>query len=185
MAMLIYAFVAFGLLVNGYRRDAVGGAVVVLLFTMYPDLDSRFAFIPHRQITHTVWFAMLVGLGCAALIATGVLYRQTSRRRAIRAVSWSFSLGTLAVLIHLFADALNPWGIMPFYPVSTMFVSFDLVKASNPMANYGLLLGGATLLTTSWYAGTAVAEEDIEPYTASVTTVKRWYSLVTSGRPRQ
>lgn len=182
MAMFCYAFVAFWLFGRGYHREARWGMLVVLVVTMYPDVDSRFAYIPHRQITHTVWFAILVGLGCAAVVAAGALYRRPTRRRGAQVVGGAFSFGTFSVIVHLAADALNPWGVMPFYPVTATFVSLDLVRASNATANYAMFAAGTAALTASWFAGTVVAKEDVEPYAASVTTVKRWYSFVTSGR---
>jgi hypothetical protein len=63
-----------------------------------------------------------------------------------------FLLGTvsnrqLAVLSPLFADALTPMGVRPLEPRDDRELCYDGARASNPVANYGLLvLGGAVAL---------------------------------------
>lgn len=159
MALLVYSVIGLALLVRGYRDDALAGGVVMLLFTMHPDMDGDFSFIPHREITHTVWFAVLVGLGCALIILAEGLYRGRDRTDLTWPVTWAFSLGTLSGLTHLFADMLNPWGVMPFYPLSNVLITFDLVKASNVHANVGLFVAGILASVAAWHVGTARAPE--------------------------
>ena len=159
MALLVYSVIGLALLTRGYRDDALAGGVVMLLFTMHPDMDGDFSFIPHRQITHTVWFALLVGIFCALLIVGDGLYRGRDRTALTWPATWAFSLGTLSGLTHLFADMLNPWGVMPFYPVSNFLITFDVVKASNVAANVGLLVAGVFASVAAWRIGSARAPE--------------------------
>ena len=159
MVLLVYSVVGTALLARGYRDDALAGGVVMLLFTMHPDLDGDFSFVPHRQITHTVWFCFLIGLGCAVVVAADVLYRKRDLDEVRRPALWALSLGTLSGLTHLFADTLNPWGVMPFYPVSNVLITFDVVKASNLAANVALLAAGVLASLVAWRVGTARAPE--------------------------
>ena len=159
MALLVYSVIGTALLSRGYRDDALAGGVVMLLFTMHPDLDGDFSFVPHRQITHTVWFCLLVGLCCALIVAADVLYRKHDLGEVRRPALWALSLGTLSGLTHLFADTLNPWGVMPFYPVSNFLITFDVVKASNVAANVALLVAGVAASLVAWRVGTARAPE--------------------------
>jgi inner membrane protein len=43
---------------------------------------------------------------------------------------------------HILADALTPAGVRPFAPYRDDFYSYDLARASNPIANYALLAVG-------------------------------------------
>lgn len=162
MVLLVYSVIGMALLSRGYRDDALAGGVVMLLFTMHPDLDGDFSFVPHRTITHTVWFCLLIGLGCALLVALDVLYRKRDPAAVRRPALWALALGTLSGLTHLFADTLNPWGVMPFYPVSNVLITFDVVKASNVAANVALLVAGVLASLVAWRVGTARAPE-LEP----------------------
>lgn len=53
-------------------------------------------------------------------------------------------LGTVTVCSHIAADALTPAGVEPFAPKRDDWYSYDVAKASNPIANGVLLvIGGA------------------------------------------
>lgn len=151
IALALYAVVGYALLLRGYTHDARWGGIVVLSFALSPDLDGKFAVLSHRAVTHTLWFALAVGTVCVLIVASTL--RQRSRREAIRGGLWAFFLGAFAVLTHLFADLLNPWGIMPVYPLSPALYSLDLVRAPSEVANYGMLLAGIVAVTLAWVAG--------------------------------
>lgn len=65
MALLAYAPVGFGVLVLGFETLAVAGGGVVVGGAMLPDLDPRIPGVPHCGPTHTIWFALAVGLAVA------------------------------------------------------------------------------------------------------------------------
>ena len=44
--------------------------------------------------------------------------------------------------LHLLADVVTPAGLKPFWPVSDRRYTLDIVRADNPLANYGLLVLG-------------------------------------------
>ncbi|NHN58726.1 MULTISPECIES: metal-dependent hydrolase [Halorussus] len=151
MALALYAVVGYALLRRGYVRDALSGGGIVLAYTLFPDLDGRFDFLVHRGVTHTLWFAAAVGALCVLAVATSL--RGRPRREAVRGALWAFFLGSFAVVAHLLADVINPWGVMPIYPVSPALYSLDLVRATSDAANYAMLAGGAAVATAAWLAG--------------------------------
>ncbi|WP_435178389.1 metal-dependent hydrolase [Halorussus sp. AFM4] len=151
MALALYAVVGYALLRRGYVRDALSGGGIVLAYAMFPDLDGRVDFLVHRGVTHTLWFAAGVGLFCVLVVSTTLQDRP--RREAIRGALWAFFLGSFAVVAHLLADVINPWGVMPVYPVSPVLYSLDLVRATNDAANYAMLAGGVAVAIAAWLAG--------------------------------
>jgi inner membrane protein len=121
---------------------------------MVPDLDMRIPFVKHRGITHTVWFALLVGLGFGGVgLAVGL------RSGVVEALLFGgagFVFGAVTIVSHLLADALTPMGIRPFAPVRDDEYTLDLVTAANPLANYGLLGLGGVAVAVALVAGEAV-----------------------------
>lgn len=151
MALALYALVGYALLKRGYVRDALSGGGVVLAYTLLPDLDGEVEFLVHRGVTHTLWFALAVGAVCVLVVATSL--RERPRRQAVRGALWAFFLGWFAVVAHLLADVLTPWGVMPLYPVSPALYTLELVYADNDPANYALLAAGAGTAAAAWLAG--------------------------------
>jgi inner membrane protein len=130
----------------------VGGAVTVALATL-PDMDIRIPGIAHRGPTHTLWFALLVGL----VIGTGglLLGRELGVATALTLGGFGFLVGALSICSHIAADALTPMGVTPFTPLSGRHVTYDVVNAKNRVANYLFLVvglgtaGGAYALAVS------------------------------------
>lgn len=143
MALLLYAVVGYQLLKRGYTRDALSGGGIVLAYTLFPDVDGEFEFLVHRGVTHTLWFAVAIGLLCVLVVAGSL--RGRSRRRATLGALWAFFLGWFAVVVHLLADVLNPWGVMPLYPLTPALYSLDVVRATNDAANYAMLVAGVVV----------------------------------------
>jgi len=148
VALALYAVVGSLLLRRGYARDALSGGGVVLAYTLFPDVDGKLDFVVHRGATHTLWFAAAVGLFCVLVVAADL--RGRSRRGAAAGAGWAFFLGAFAVVAHLAADLLNPWGVMPLYPATPALYSLDVVRATNDAANYAILAGGLGVAATAW-----------------------------------
>lgn len=152
----IVVYAPFGFLVTALASIEVGvvGAVGVGSMAMVPDLDMRVPFVKHRGITHTVWFALLVGVGFGAVgLAVG------SQRGLVGALLFggtAFLFGALTIVSHLLADALTPMGIRPYAPVRDDKYTLDLFTAANPLANYALLGLGSVVAAVALVAGEAV-----------------------------
>lgn len=151
MALALYAVVGYVLLRRDRVHDALCGGGIVLAYTLFPDLDGQLEFLVHRGVSHTLWFALAVGALCLLVVAPDL--RGRSRREAILGGSWAFFLGAFAVVAHLLADVLNPWGVMPLYPVSPALYSLELVYAGNDAANYAMLAAGVGIAVAAWFAG--------------------------------
>ena len=121
---------------------ALVGALVAVGVANVPDLDQPLPRIRHRGPTHTVWFAVLVGLvaglGTALLVpAQPVAFR------------FGFVVGTGAILAHLAGDVVTPMGISPFAPVWRYHVTLEWFKSKNSRINRAFLLVGSIALFAS------------------------------------
>jgi len=121
---------------------ALVGALVAVGVANIPDLDQPLPRIRHRGPTHTVWFALLVGLvtgvGTDLLVpATPVAFR------------FGFIVGTGGILAHLAGDVVTPMGISPFAPLWRYHVTLEWFKSKNSRINRALLLVGSSALFAS------------------------------------
>lgn len=153
-ALLAYAPVGFIVFVVGFEGAAMAGAVGAGLLAMIPDYDQRVPGISHRGITHTVWFAALVGVGLALIgLAIG---SNDGIFAAIGLGVFGLLVGTVTILSHIAADALTPMGVEPFAPVRNDHYSYDVARAANPIANYALLILGVIASGLALVAGNAI-----------------------------
>jgi inner membrane protein len=136
-ALLAYAPVGYVLLHSEPVLAFVGAGVVLWLATL-PDVDQHLS-IRHRGPTHSLLFLAVVA---AVLGAVGGALGVGSYRpvEALPGVGLGVVLGVVAVGSHLLADMLTPMGVNLLWPLPAEPVSFYVVRAANPLANY-LLLG--------------------------------------------
>ncbi|WP_135666986.1 metal-dependent hydrolase [Halorhabdus rudnickae] len=153
-ALLAYAPVGFVIFVVGFEGAAMAGAVGAGLLAMVPDYDQRVPGISHRGLTHTVWFAALVGIGLGLIgLAIG---SNDGILAAIGLGTFGLLVGAVTILSHIAADALTPMGVEPFAPVRDDHYSYDVARAANPIANYALLVLGVIALGLALVAGNAI-----------------------------
>ena len=153
-SLVVYA--PLGFLVTALASVEVGvvGAAGVASMAMVPDLDMRIPFVKHRGITHTVWFALLVGVvfgvgGLAVGLRSGLV-------EALLFGGAAFLFGVVTIVSHLLADALTPMGIRPYAPLRDTEYTLDLFTAANPLANYALLGLGGVVVAVALVAGAAI-----------------------------
>lgn len=154
-ALLAYAPVAFVVATVGLRSLALVGGVGIVLLATLPDYDQRVPFVTHRGPTHTVWFALAVGVVLTA--AGGIAGARSGPIDAAGLGVFGFAVGSLAVGSHIAADALTPAGVRPFAPFRSRRYTYDVTTAANPIANYALLAIGGVATSVALAAGTAVA----------------------------
>lgn len=149
-ALLFYAPVGLAVALVTSVEVAVFGAIVPAALAMVPDLDMRVPGVQHRGITHTVHFAVAVGV---VLAVAGVALGWSNGPLAAAGLGlFGGVVGTLTMLSHIAADALTPAGVDPFRRGET--VTYDVARARNPVANYGLLaLGAVACLLAAALAG--------------------------------
>lgn len=151
-ALLAYAPLGALAVAAGSDDVAVFGAVAAVTLAMLPDVDMRMPFLEHRGPTHTVWFAAVCGLAAGALGAYAA-----SPGGPLAALSLGAFTGVVAsttILSHVLADGLTPMGVRPFSPWSRRSYSLDLFPASNPLANYALLVAGGIAAAAGLSVGT-------------------------------
>lgn len=121
---------------------AIGGnAPDVDLVWSYTASDRRFGYmLEHRGYTHTI-------VGC--LVLAGLLYAGAEwwmhRRRLLPAARDRFHLALVAVvgtLLHLGMDALNTYGVHPFWPFDNRWFYGDSLFIGEPL----FWLAGAPLI---------------------------------------
>lgn len=150
IALLLYSTVGYAL-ISSRSGERIGlGVIFVLLFTMLPDWDGYIASFPHRGPTHTIWFGLLVGVVVGTVAVLADYWRKRDVRSATRLGNFVGGLAVLAVLAHIIADAPNPMGVQPLYPVIDTWISLDLVSAANPIANVGLFAAGVVVNGFIW-----------------------------------
>lgn len=165
-ALLAYAPVGLALVDTGTLALAAVGLSVAVSLTMVPDYDQRVGFVSHRGVTHTLLFAVLVGVlvgGAAGVLggAVGLTIEGPVAPFGVAAPGsvlgvdlaplavFGFLVGTLTTLSHLGADVLTPSGVPLLWPLSDYRFSLGLFTADTTAANYGLLVAGV-LATLGW-----------------------------------
>lgn len=155
ISLLLYAPLAAGLLSTGYPLLAALTGILMVGLASLPDLDTRTKRVDHRGPTHTVWFALGVGVVVALVVGVGVVAGSDSlgslRLPPLWLAGWFGGVSTLTICGHLLGDLITPMGIWPFRPLSDWHRTLDLTPSKNPRANRlcfgaGLLAVVSTLL---------------------------------------
>ena len=173
--MLLYAPVAFTLLSAGRPEVAVLGAAIVYIVEQIPDSDQFIPFLDHRGFSHTVAFAVLVGLALGVLglfigeraflavgnwitaqgfggVGSAVIEAETAvNERELARIG--FGMGVFGVLAHLAGDVVTTMGIQPFWPMSSWRISLSPLKARNPAANEMMFVLGVGALAGAMWSG--------------------------------
>ena len=148
-ALLLFAPLGFVASVAGAADLATFGPLGAIGLAKLPDVDRALPWIEHRGLTHTVWFALLLG---GALGVGGFLFESGGGVGFATGVGlFVGATGFLTVCSHLAADALTPMGVRPFAPVRSRSFAYGLARSTNSVANYALLAIGATVLGTAYW----------------------------------
>jgi inner membrane protein len=153
-ALIAYAPVGTVTLATGFEELAVFGALGAVGLAMTPDVDQRIPGIKHRGITHTVWFAAIIGATCGA--AGALVGASDGILAGVGLTVWGFVVGTVVTASHVFADALTPAGVRPLAPYRDQEYSVAFARASNPIANYLLLAVGVGAVAAALWIGTTL-----------------------------
>ncbi|RCU48150.1 metal-dependent hydrolase [Haloplanus salinus] len=154
VSLLVFAPVGFALALLGRPDFAVVGGAAMLWLSTLPDVDHRLPGISHRGPTHTLLFALLVGVVGAG---AGVGLASVLGGDRTTLVAFGFGIGTFGILAHLLADALTPAGVPVLWPLSGRDVSVYLTRADNTLANYVLLAVGVCATAAAGFAALRMA----------------------------
>jgi inner membrane protein len=113
----------------GKKAMLIGAAAQSL-----PDMDVVASFwlspsenlLAHRGFMHSFLFAGI------ATIAFSFLLSRWNRTKEIRLTAWMIFLGT-EIVIHLFLDASNSYGIGWFEPFSNKRIAFNVMFVADPL----------------------------------------------------
>jgi inner membrane protein len=146
IALLLYAPITYILLTMSRPFLAVGGLVVVLMLSMLPDIDMVISLLKHRGSTHTVWFAIAVGIGLVGLVL-GIVYGINSLGIVAVAVPaayllFVFGVGFLGILYHIIGDATNQTGVRPWWPLSNRKYALKVSNSDSKIANWAYYIIG-------------------------------------------
>lgn len=176
IALALYAPIGLLVLLLGRTRLAVAGTVVVAGATLLPDVDKWLPWFVHRGLTHTVWFALAVGVTLGALVAIVAVARHRSAATVLGVGAFGVLVGALAVVAHLLGDVITPMDVRPFAPLSGASYTFSLVFASDPTANARLLTLGylATVAQLGLGVGLAPGTSGRSTIEDAVSTARRY-----------
>lgn len=121
---------------------ALVGAAIAVGVANLPDVDEPLPWLRHRGPTHTIWFAVVVGL----LSGVGTVLLTPATPQAFQ---FGFVVGTAGILAHLAGDVVTPMGICPFAPLSRYHVTLNWFKSKNSRINRVVLLVGTAALGVS------------------------------------
>lgn len=103
-------------------------------------LDTPYSLMAHRGFTHSIMFVILATWGI------GHLAERWQRHQGIAMWRWLLFLGT-EMLIHIFIDAFNNYGVGWFEPFSHLRVSFQSIFVADPFFSIWPAISFAALLT--------------------------------------
>ncbi|NHN40382.1 metal-dependent hydrolase [Halorubellus sp. JP-L1] len=158
VSLLLYAPVGLALAFGDEGWLAVLGGAGVLAVATLPDVDHRIPGVRHRGVTHTVPFAVLVGVafagGVLALCQAGS--DPLPATELVGSVAFAFAVGTFGVLAHLAGDALTPMGVPVLWPLSDRRYTVSLTRADSPLWNVLLFALGVLATATAGYLAVQV-----------------------------
>lgn len=134
----------------GLNRTTGLATLTLTLAAECPDVDivayfggSVTGFAHHRGFTHTL-LGVPVMAGATVALVYGIYRLMKKRGRApAQAPNWKllFLFSMFAVLVHIFQDFTNNYGVRPFAPFYPKWYSWDLVFIVDPLMLIVLLCG--------------------------------------------
>lgn len=133
----------------GLNRTTGLATLTLVLASEIPDLDIVAAFggsvsnlQHHRGFTHTLLGAPLVAAGTLAIVYAINRFLLGRGRKPKLPPNWPllYAYALLAVLVHIFLDFTNSYGVRPFAPFNPRWYSWDIVFVIDPLILAVLLL---------------------------------------------
>lgn len=164
LAMILYSPVGLALLLFGLGVHAIAGFFTVIFLSTLPDIDMKLP-IKHRGPTHTVWFAIGVGIVIGIIFAAaaqGYYINADSIGETVQTGEDIFILGTglfglfigfYGIVAHILGDVITPMGVRPFAPVKKKRYRYVLTKAASDTGNYLLWVFGICAILLCLYLG--------------------------------
>lgn len=142
IALLVYAPVAYLLILSDRNRKMEVGIAAILLLTLLPDFDILIPGVTHRGLTHSLLAGVVLGVAVGLF---GWLSRVSSPVERVERAVLGWLLGFLGVVSHIVGDVITPMGIRPYEPMLPAHYTLALVHARNPAANFVLFVAGIAI----------------------------------------
>jgi inner membrane protein len=122
----------------GYDAELVLFILLSAGLSALPDIDLEWQRkgipIHHRGVTHSILFALLIGLGLGSIL----FYSQ----KTLEYFLLGFFSGFIGIISHLIGDSFTKMAFKPLWPFSNKEVCFGFCTAGNKAANEGLMTVG-------------------------------------------
>lgn len=141
VSMLLFVPIGHWLVTNGHPGLAALTGFSMLWLVMLPDIDQRLPGIPHRGPTHSLLFAVAVGVVFGLVFESVGAALSLSTPGTVR--EFGFFVGAVTVVAHLAGDVITPMGVNFLWPLDWS-PSLGVTSADSAIWNYGLLLAGGT-----------------------------------------
>ena len=128
LLILSIAFIPLG---TGPNQEIVAIILLSAIFSSLPDIDIKFG-LPHRKFTHSILFALIIGL------ILGIFFGYSNLIMGVV----GFLAGFLGVMIHLLGDAMTYMAFKPLWPFDNREIAFGFFPANSEIANKGFLALG-------------------------------------------
>lgn len=157
--LLLFAPVAYWLVGHGEYLLMGVAMIGVVSMAPIPDIDMQLP-IRHRGPTHSIWFAILVGVVYAAFL----VYAGFGELTLVETATVGFLSGFVGVLGHILGDVITPMGVAPFEPVSPLYLCLKLTTAGDPDVNRGFLKAGSYAFVIAIILGTVDIYTFVDPF---------------------
>lgn len=154
-ALLAYSPLGFLVAALGEPVLALAGAVGSAGLGLLPDLDQYLPLGRRRGVTHTLWFALNVGVVAAGF--AGAAAADAGLLAVLAGALFGFLVGAIAIVSHVVADALTPPGVEPLWPLEGRTYDYAPAWASTRHGNYLVLSVGAEATALALLVGLSVA----------------------------
>lgn len=135
--LLLYAPIAYWLVAHDEMLLMGYTMIGVIAMAPFPDIDMQLP-IKHRGPTHSVWFAVLMGIVYAAFL----VFAGTGELTAQQLAAVGFGSGFIGVMGHMLGDMITPMGVAPLEPLSSYWKGLGWVNAGDKRANRVLMQAG-------------------------------------------
>jgi inner membrane protein len=166
MSLIFLSPITF--ILNSINRPILSVITIIttIFLTTQPDIDLKLPVVKHRGLTHTIYFAILLGLIASFIFRKShslFLDQIVTNTSTMSITLLGFLVGFLAVISHLMADVITITGIQPFsfgflgnYRPFSKFsketrYQLQWTTAKSPLANLILVILGFTLTLLSFY----------------------------------
>lgn len=166
--MMLFAPILFIMIILEFVILGIIGLISVSYFASLPDIDLKIKRLKHRGFTHTISFAVLIGLIVFMIglfvsnifMALGII--NTSLFNLIFISIYSFYIGFFIVMGHIAGDIITPTGVRIFekpkyipnsYIFSDKNYTLFSIPAKSNIANFVFLFLGLLCTSISIFCG--------------------------------